>query len=65
MLHALVLYPFGGYCVVMNRIAEFVKTQRKLLGMTQEEFAMRSVLGLRFVRELEQGQGYVQRIAVE
>ena len=44
----------------MNKIADFVKTQRKLLGMTQEEFAMRSGLGLRFVRELEQGKETVR-----
>ena len=44
----------------MNKIAEYVKTQRKLLGLTQEEFAMRSGLGLRFVRELEQGKTTVR-----
>ena len=36
----------------MNRIAQFVKEHRKAAGLTQEEFAMRSGLGLRFVREL-------------
>lgn len=40
----------------MEDIAAFIKTNRKKLGMTQEEFAMRSGLGLRFVRELEQGK---------
>ena len=40
----------------MNRIAQFVKEHRKAAGLTQEEFAMRSGLGLRFVRELEQGK---------
>ena len=40
----------------MNKIAKYVKRQRKQLGLTQEEFAMRSGLGLRFVRELEQGK---------
>lgn len=40
----------------MNKIAEFVKKSRKAAGLTQEEFAMRSGLGLRFVRELEQGK---------
>lgn len=44
----------------MNKIAEFVKTQRKAAGLTQEQFAMRSGLGLRFVRELEQGKTTVQ-----
>jgi len=40
----------------MNKIAEFVKTNRKAAGLTQEEFALRSGLGLRFIRELEQGK---------
>ena len=44
----------------MNRIAEFIKTNRKAAGLTQEEFAIRSELGLRFVRELEQGKPTVR-----
>ena len=40
----------------MNKISIFVKEERKKAGLTQEEFAMRSGLGLRFVRELEQGK---------
>ena len=40
----------------MKTIREFVKQNRKALGLTQEEFAMRAGLGLRFVRELEQGK---------
>lgn len=36
----------------MNPIAEFVKENRKAAGLTQEQFALRSGLGLRFVREL-------------
>ena len=40
----------------MNTIAQFVKKNRKAAGLTQEEFAMRAGLGLRFVRELEQGE---------
>ena len=44
----------------MNMIAEFVKTERKKAGLTQEEFAMRSGLGLRFVRDLEQGKKTVR-----
>lgn len=44
----------------MNKIAEFVKENRKALGLTQEEFALRSGLGLRFVRELEQGKQTVR-----
>ena len=44
----------------MNRIAEFIKTSRKSAGLTQEDFAMRAGLGLRFVRELEQGKETVR-----
>lgn len=40
----------------MNKIADFVKKNRKAAGLTQQEFALRSGLGLRFVRELEQGK---------
>jgi len=40
----------------MNKIAAFIKGNRKAAGLTQEEFAVRSGLGLRFVRELEQGK---------
>lgn len=44
----------------LNKIAKFVKTERKKAGLTQEEFAMRSGLGLRFVRDLEQGKKTVR-----
>lgn len=44
----------------MNDIAIFVKEKRREAGLTQEEFAMRSGLGLRFVRELEQGKETVR-----
>ncbi len=44
----------------MNKIAEFIKINRKAAGLTQEEFALRSGLGLRFIRELEQGKETVR-----
>ena len=44
----------------MNAISDFIKTERKKAGLTQEEFALRSGLGLRFVRELEQGKETVR-----
>lgn len=44
----------------MNPIAVFVKENRKAAGLTQEEFALRSGLGLRFVRDLEQGKETVR-----
>ena len=44
----------------MNKIVEFVKRKRKEAGLTQEEFSVRSGLGLRFVRDLEQGKETVR-----
>lgn len=44
----------------MNRIGKYIREERKKVGLTQEEFAMRSGLGLRFVRELEQGKETVR-----
>ncbi len=44
----------------MNKIAEFIKENRRAVGLTQEEFAVRSGLGLRFIRELEQGKETVR-----
>ena len=44
----------------MNKIAEFIKTNRKAAGLTQKDFAMRSGLGLRFISDLEQGKETVR-----
>lgn len=44
----------------MNKIAKYIKTERRKAGLTQEEFALRSGLGLRFVRDLEQGKETVR-----
>ena len=38
------------------KVSEFVKTKRKQAGLTQPEFASKSGVGLRFLRELEQGK---------
>ena len=40
----------------MNKIAKFIKENRRAVGLTQEEFAIRSDLGLRFIREIEKGK---------
>lgn len=40
----------------LNPIAIYVKINRREAGLTQKEFALRSGLGLRFVRDLEQGK---------
>lgn len=49
------LYPMG-YRKDEMSIAEFVKMKRKKLGMTQVVLADRAGVGLRFLRELEQGK---------
>jgi len=54
------IIPERVYNSIMNTIAEFIKQKRKEMGLTQEEFAIRSGLGLRFVRELEQGKETVR-----
>lgn len=43
-----------------NRIGEKVKEMRKQAGLTQEELAYRAGVGLRFLRELEQGKATVR-----
>lgn len=40
----------------MNTLTTFVKAKRKQFGLTQEELSRKSGVGLRFVRELEQGK---------
>ena len=40
----------------MDNLATYVKTKRKEFGLTQEELSLKSGVGLRFVRELEQGK---------
>lgn len=39
-----------------NKISLFIKTKRKELHLTQEEFALRVGVGLRLIREIEQGK---------
>jgi y4mF family transcriptional regulator len=40
----------------MKAIPHFIKLKRKALKLTQEELALKSGVGLRFLRELEQGK---------
>jgi y4mF family transcriptional regulator len=40
----------------MNRLPEFVKTRRKHLGLTQEEFADKAGVALTVIRKIEQGK---------
>jgi y4mF family transcriptional regulator len=40
----------------MNTVTEFVKSRRKQLKLTQEEFAMRAGVALTVIRKIEQGK---------
>jgi y4mF family transcriptional regulator len=41
---------------MQNELVKLVKNRRKLLGLTQEELAEKAGVGLRFIRDLEQGK---------
>ncbi|GAF05879.1 helix-turn-helix transcriptional regulator [Saccharicrinis fermentans] len=40
----------------MKDLIQFVKHRRKQLGLTQQDLAERAGVGLRFVRDMEQGK---------
>lgn len=40
----------------MNTISDYIKTKRKQLSLTQADLAEKAGVGLRFLRELEQGK---------
>lgn len=44
----------------MERLADFVKSRRQALKMTQQELAQKAGVGYRFVRELEAGKTTLQ-----
>ena len=39
-----------------NPISEFIKSQRKASSLTQKELALKAGVGLRFMRDVEQGK---------
>ena len=39
-----------------NIISNFIKAERKAVGLTQKELALKAGVGLRFIREVEQGK---------
>lgn len=45
-----------GYNMNATSLSEYVKSMRKVHGLTQVELSEKSGVGLRFVRELEQGK---------
>ncbi len=44
----------------MNNLSSFIKYQRKKLGFTQKELAVKAGVGIRFIRELEHGKETLQ-----
>ena len=53
------MYP-KEYNTTMNNISATVKALRKKYKLTQEDLALKSGVGLRFVRDLEQGKATVR-----
>lgn len=51
----LTLYPKRYKVDAMNNLSTTVKMLRKQYNLTQEELSLKSGVGLRFVRDLEQG----------
>ena len=39
-----------------NRLSKYVKAMRRQYGLTQEDLSAKSGVGLRFIRDLEQGK---------
>ena len=57
----LTVYPFRYYIKDMmpptnQELSQFLKSQRRRTGLKQEDLALRAGVGLRFVRDLEQGK---------
>lgn len=46
--------------IATKELIDFVKSRRNQLGLTQKELSERAGVGLRFVRDLEQGKESVQ-----
>lgn len=43
-----------------HRLSQYIKQKRKQAGLTQEDLAYKAGVGLRFVRDLEQGKQALQ-----
>lgn len=44
----------------LTKLSQFVKAKRKLTGISQVELAEKADVGLRFVRDLEQGKNSIR-----
>jgi y4mF family transcriptional regulator len=51
------MHLIGYNMIYPNSIAVFVKERRRLSGLSQPELALKAGVGLRFLRDLEQGKG--------
>ena len=40
----------------INQLSRFIKQKRKMLGIDQKDLALKAGVGLRFIRDLEQGK---------
>lgn len=49
----------------MSNLSSFIRYQRKKLGLTQEELALKAGVGIRFIREMEQGKKSLQFDKIE
>lgn len=54
-MHVLYLHP-NGYTMHHETLSTFIKEKRRTLNFTQPELAVKAGVGLRFIRELEQGK---------
>ena len=54
------MHPKGYKYMKKTLLTETIKQLRKQYGMTQEQLALKSGVGLNFVRELEQGKPTVR-----
>ncbi len=57
-MHIIKLYLLFLYANTysMSELSDFVKTRRKQLGLTQEEFAEKAGVALTVIRKIEQGK---------
>lgn len=55
-----VILPRKGIIMEHNKLSACIKALRKEYGLTQSDLAYKSGVGLRFVRELEQGKPTVR-----
>ena len=56
ILNKAISYPIRYTMSYTTELIDFVKSRREQLGLTQQELAERAGVGLRFVRDLEQGK---------